>query len=127
MNAQEKIETFVKLRNYKKKASDEFKQSMTRVNMAIEKLEAELMEDIDASGGTSLSGVHGTAYIKTQSSATVKARDEFLQYVFMTKNLEILDVRANKTIVRELSAKGEVIPGVTYTEVRQVGVRKGKS
>ncbi len=127
MNTQEKIEKYVKLRDYKKAADKEYKESMTRVNQAITKLEADLMEDIDASGGSSLSGKHGTAYIKTQCSATVKDREEFLRYVFKTKNLEILDVRANKTIVRELGAKGEVVPGVNYTEVKQVGIRRGKS
>ena len=127
MNSQEKIEKYVKLRDYKKAADAEFKLSMARVNEAIAKLEAELMEDINESGGNSLSGPNGTAYIKTQTSASVKDREEFLKFVFTTKNLELLDARANKGIVRELGAKGTVVPGVTYTEVKQVGIRRGKS
>ena len=53
-------------------------------------------------------------------------RDTFLKFVFESRNLELLDARANKKIVRELGAEGTVVPGVTYTEIRQVGVRRGK-
>jgi hypothetical protein len=126
LNTQEKITMYVKLRDYKKRADDEYKGSMTRVNEAMNKLEGELMEDIIASGGNSLSGKAGTVYIKMQNSASVKDRDEFLRFVFATKNLALLDVRANKQIVRELGAEGTSVPGVTYTEIQQVGVRKGK-
>jgi len=90
------------------------------------KLEGQLSQDIEASGGNSLSGDNGVVYFKYQSSATVKDRQAFLQFVFSTKNLELLDARANKKIVRELGAEGTVVPGVTYAEVRQVGVRRGK-
>ncbi len=126
-NTQDKIKQYITLRDYKKKADAEFKESMERVNAAMRKLEAELMKDIEDSGGTSLSGAEGTVYIKTQSSATVKSREEFLRYVFETRNLELMDVRANKAIVRELGEKGTVVPGVNYTEMKQVGVRRGKS
>ena len=125
-NPQERIETFVKLRDYKKEADAEYKKSMERVNQAMTKLEGQLAIDLEESGGTSLTGANGTVYFTTKSNASVKDRDEFLKYVFQTKNLELLDVRANKKIVRELGAEGTVVPGVHYTEIRQVGVRRGK-
>lgn len=124
---QDKIKQYVTLRDYKKNADAEFKKAMERVNAAIKKLDAELLKDIQASGGNSLSGDEGTVYLKTQSSATVKERDQFLKFVFETENLELMDVRANKAIVRELGKKGITVPGVTYTEMKQVGVRRGKS
>lgn len=126
MNTAEKIENYVRLRDHKKRADDEFKSSMERVNAAMKKLEAELMKDIQASGGNSIAGQSGTVYIKTQSSASVKDRDAFFKFVFSTKNLELLDARANKKVVRELQAEGTVVPGVNYTEMQQVGIRKGK-
>ena len=126
MTAQDRIDQYVKLRDYKKQADAEFKKSMTRVNEALTKLEGELAKDLDDAGSDSLAGTSGTAYFRSQSSATVKDRDAFLQFVFQTKNLELLDVRANKKIVRELGAEGTAVPGVTYTEIRQVGVRRGK-
>lgn len=124
-NPQEKINQYVKLRDYKKNADAEFKKSMERVNAGMKKLEGELMKALDDLGADSLSGDSGTVYIRTQNSASVKDRDEFLRFVFQTKNLELLDVRANKKIVRELGVQGTVVPGVTYTEVKQVGVRRG--
>lgn len=126
MNTQERISNYIRLREHKKKADAEYKKSMERVNTAMVKLEGELMKDIDASGGDSLSGPEGTVYTTTKSTASIKDRDAFLRFVFTTKNLEVLDVRANKAIVRELSQQGTVVPGVNYTEVKVVGVRKGK-
>lgn len=126
-NMKVKVEQYVKLRDYKKKADDEFKESMTRVNEAMKKLEAELMKGLDEQGVESIRGETGTAYIKTQTSASVKDREEFLKFVFTTKNLELLDVRANKKIVRELGEQGTAVPGVNYTELKQVGVRRGKA
>lgn len=126
MNTQEKVTNYLRLRDHKKRADAEFKVSMERVNAAMAKLEAGLMADIQASGANSIAGDGGTVYIKTQSSASVKDRDAFFQFVFATKNLELLDARANKAIVRELQAKGTVVPGVNYTEIQQIGVRKGK-
>ncbi len=126
MNTQEKIANYVRLRDHKKRADTEYKASMQRVNEAMAKLEAELMADIKASGANSIAGDGGTVYIKIQSSASVKDRDAFFKFVFETKNLELLDARANKAVVRELQAAGTVVPGVNYTEMQQVGIRKGK-
>ncbi len=126
MTIQEKIANYVRLRDHKKLADAEYKTSMERVNAAMAKLEAELMADILASGSQSIAGDSGTVYLKTQSSASVKDRDAFFRFVFSTKNLELLDARANKAVVRELQAAGTVVPGVNYTEIQQVGIRKGK-
>ncbi len=126
MNTQEKVANYIRLRDHKKRADTEFKASMERVNAAMKKLEADLMADIQASGSTSIASKGGTVYIKTQSSASVKDRDEFFKFVFTTKNLELLDARANKAVVRELLLAGTVVPGVNYTEMQQIGVRKGK-
>lgn len=126
MNTQEKITNYLRLRAHKKAADAEYKMSMERVTAAMGRLETDLMVDIEASGGNSLSGDGGTVYIRVQSSASVKDRDAFFKYVFQTKNLELLDARANKAVVRELQAAGTVVPGVNYTEIKQIGVRKGK-
>jgi len=126
MNTQERVSNYVRLREHKKHADAEFKKSMERVNAAMAKLEGELMKDIKASGGDSLSGPSGTVYTSIKSNASIKDRNAFLTFVFQTKNLEVLDVRANKTIVRELNQAGTVVPGVNYTETKVIGVRKGK-
>lgn len=126
MNTLEKIGTYVKLRDYKDAANKEFKKSMERVNTAMQKLETELMADLDAAGCQSIASDAGTVYINTKCSASVNDREVFLAFIFKTKNLEVLDVRANKTVVRELNKSGTVVPGVTYTEVKLVGVRRGK-
>ena len=126
VTTQQKIDQYIQLRDYKTAADKEFKESMTRVNEAMKKLEGELMLALDSKGATSQQGASGTVYIRTQTSASVKDRNEFLKFVFASKNLELLDVRANKKIVRELGEQGTAVPGVNYTEMKQIGVRRGK-
>lgn len=125
MNTAQKIEKYVKLRDYKKEVNDEVKKRLEVVNKAMELLETSLLEDLHNSGGESLASDAGTVYVRTFESATVKDRDKFVTWLYGPDgDTEALDVRANKKIVSELMAKGVDVPGVKYTAIEQVGVRR---
>lgn len=126
MNTADRIRMYIALREHKKAADTEYKKSMERVNQAMEKLEAELLADMEASGETSkkVKGV-GTAYIYVSTSMTTESREALLRGALAKKNLDMLDIRPNKTIVNEMISKGEVVPGVKITQTRLIGVRKG--
>lgn len=126
MNSEERIAMYVKLRDHKQAAKKEFDRGMERVNQAMEKLEADMMADMHQLGLKSLPTEAGTAYLKTTATASVKDRDAFLDWVLSNENYELLDVKANKTVVRELFNNGTDVPGVNYAEVETVGVRRGK-
>ena len=37
-----------------------------------------------------------------------------------------MDIRANTKLVKEQMEKGVEVPGVNYSEITQVGIRRGK-
>lgn len=127
MNMQERVASYIRLRDHKKLADEEFKKSMERVNAAMKKLEAEMLDELNQSGGKSFRSDAGTVYINVKTTATVEDRDVFLQEVIDKEIWDALDVRANKTVVREFADKGVALPGVKITQVATVGVRRGNS
>lgn len=121
----ERVAAYIRLRDYKKAAEEEFKKSLKRVNDAMEKLEGELLNDLNASGANSLSCDAGTVYKNTQFSATVENREAFREYVVKNDLWEAMDIRANKTFVKEfMEREGTPLPGVKVTQIATVGVRR---
>jgi hypothetical protein len=120
-----KVEQFIKLRDHKTAAKKAFDESMQRVNQAIDKLEGEIMAALEAEGLKNAKSESGTAYLITQSSASVKDRDAFEEWAEETGNRGAMDIRANKKAIRELLDEGvEEIPGVSYSERVTIGVRR---
>lgn len=121
----EKVAAYIYLRDHKKAAEDEFKKSLERTTQAMEKLEGELLQHLQETGAQSLACEAGTVYRNTQLNATVENRDDFLKFINKHKAWEALDVKANKTFVREyMEEHGDVIPGVKVTQRATVGVRR---
>lgn len=121
----ERVAAYIRLRDYKKAAEEEFKNSLKRVNDAMEKLEGELLNDLNASGANSLSCDAGTVYKNTQLSATVENREAFREYVVKNELWEAMDIKANKTFVKEfMEREGAPLPGVKVTQIATVGVRR---
>ena len=121
----ERVAAYIRLRDYKKAAEEEFKNSLKRVIDAMEKLESELLNDLNASGANSLSCDAGTVYKNTQLSATVENREAFREYVVKNDLWEAMDIRANKTFVKEfMEREGTPLPGVKVTQIATVGVRR---
>ena len=119
-----KVQQFIQLRNHKTAAKKAFDGSMERINMAMEKLEGDILAGLDAEGLKNIKTEHGTAYKKKDSSASVKDREEFEAWAEETGNRGAMDIRANKKAIRELlDAGAESIPGVKYTESISIGVR----
>lgn len=116
---------YIKLRDHKKARDDEHKKEMERVNLAMEKLEGMMLSHMIETGATSIGCDAGTVYRSEQVSATVQDRDTFFDWCLQNNLHDAMDVKANKTFVKEFVAeKGEVPPGVKYTSVATVGVRR---
>ena len=126
MTLAQMIAAYITIRDHKKKADDEFKKSMERTNAALEKLEAQILSELDANGlqSSNAKGV-GTAYVRIATSMTTESRDELLKWAVKNRELDALDIRPNKTIIGEKLAKGEIVPGVKVEQTRLIGVRKG--
>lgn len=122
----ERIAQYVQLRDHKDEARKEFNKNMEKVDAAIKKLEAILLDHLNKSGQNSANCDSGTAYKIERTSATVKDRDEFFRFVIENRQLEAMDIRANKKIIRELMDSGVEVPGVKFTSSVQIGIRRGK-
>ena len=121
----QKIDTYVRLRDHKSEADKEFKKSMERVNAAMEKLEAELLEELQNAGVTSQKSDFGTVYIREVSNMRTTDRDALLKFALKNKDLDMLDIRPNKSAIQERMTKGEHVDGVEVTTTKLIGVRRG--
>lgn len=119
-----KVDQFIKLRDHKAKAKKAFDQSMERINMAVDKLEGDILSALQEQGLKNIKTDAGTAYINSQSSCTVKDRDAFEEWAEATGNRGAMDIRANKKAIRELLDSGEDVPGVKFSERVTIGVRR---
>lgn len=122
MNTQEKIEAYIRLRNHKKQAKDEFEKSLEKVNAAMEVLEGQLLADLDELGSESVRSKSGTVYKRVETSVSVEDKDTFKAFA-QDYDEALMDVRANKTVVRELTEAGVHVPGVKITQTTLIGVR----
>ena len=120
----ELVSAFVKLRDKKRQAEAEYKKSMEVVNKLLEQLEGILLQKLEEIGADSIACEAGTVYRNTQYSATVQDRETFREWVQSTDNWEAVDLRANKAVVRNILDAGEEVPGVKFSCILTVGVRR---
>ena len=118
------IAYYVSIRDAKEKANEAFKKETERMNEALAKLEGILQEKLDELGLESFNSAAGTAYSKVRNSATVKDRDTFYQWCVDNDELGAIDIKANAKAVRELLDNGVDVPGVKFTSMRTIGVRR---
>lgn len=125
MTPAEKVAAYIKLRDFKKNAEDEFKKSMERPNAAMDKIEAELLDELNKTGADSISCPQGTVYKNTQVSTTVEDRITFLKWLRAGGEWDAADIKGNKTFIKEYAEKnGELPPGVKMTQMATVGIRR---
>lgn len=123
----EMIERYVKLRDLKEAANNNFKEKMRPLNEAMAAMEVQFLADLQSQGVESVRTESGTAFINTKSSATVKDPELFMDFVKNANEWGLLDIRVNKTAAKEQFNAGVDVPGVKYTETLAVGVRRGKA
>lgn len=124
MTPADMVENYIKLRDYKKAAEDEFSKSLERVRQGMEKLESLILAHLNDNGLDNIKCSAGTAYRKTDYSATVKDREAFLKFIQESRLWDLLDARANKKFVREYTEKTAMVPGVDLSSISSVGVRR---
>ena len=80
---------------------------------------------LDDVGANSLASDVGTVYKKTEVSCSVEDPSAFRDFVEQNSNWAAIDLRANKTFVREMMEKeGSTPPGIKVTTMVNVGVRR---
>lgn len=125
MTPADMVAMYIKLRDFKKKATEEFDLSLERVNAGLKKLESSLLDHLNLNklDNVSAKGI-GTAYRNTTHSATVEDREAFLKFLQESGEWALADLRANKKTVRERAENLALAPGVKLTSVVTIGVRR---
>lgn len=125
MTPAQKVAAYIKLRDHKKNAEEEFKKEMEPVEKAMEKLEGDLLQHLNDTGASSLACDDGTVYRINNLSATVENREAFRDFVLKHDLWEAMDIKANKTFVKEfMEEHGQALPGLKVTQLAKVGIRR---
>ena len=90
-----------------------------------------LLNQLNELGVTSIKSAHGTIYTSIFESVTVGDPETFFNWVKENDAYECLERRAAKTAVLEIMGEREESgrpnpppPGLSYTSIRKIGVRK---
>lgn len=119
------VQKYILLRDRKKDMKAEFDAKVKDIDDALDKCEAFLLNELDAQGVESYKTKLGTAYISLKTTATVADKAAFLAFVKERDDWELMDVRANKTAVDDFrKTEGNVPPGVNWSAIRAVNVRR---
>ena len=125
MTAAQATEIYIKLRDTKKEKDEAHKESLKKIVMAMDRLEAGLLEHLNANGVNSVASDAGTAYKSVMVSASVEDKEAFRKFVVDTEQWEALDIKANKTFVKDyMEENQEVPPGVKVSQIQTVGVQR---
>jgi len=116
---------FVKLRDMKAEIEERHKDELAPIKQAMDDLKELMKKGLDALAAESVKTSSGTVSFTTKSSAAIADMDAFWTYVVTTGQFELLDRRANVTAVRDhIVNQKNPVPGVNYTEYRDIGVRR---
>jgi len=119
------IGKYVLLRDKVKALNDAHAAAMKPYSDAMVGVENVLMSVLDANRLTNMKTGAGTASILDKWNAVVDDPLAFRTFCIEQNQLDLADVRANVTAVKEYNeANGALPPGVRLTSFRKVGVRR---
>lgn len=121
------IAEYVWLRDAKKAEEEKFKDFLAaNYSLRMDAIEQWLLAKLNEMKTDSLSARGtGTVYKKRSVSVTVADMKEFQRHVIGAEAWELVDWRANKSIVTGIVDAGEPLPpGVNFTATQTVGIRK---
>jgi hypothetical protein len=125
MKISDAVKLYVQLRDQAAELKREYQEKADKVKANMDKIEAALLVAMDATGMESVRVDGGTAYIATQSSATVADRETFLNYCKENGEWSLMDIRASKTaIIQFQSANNDLPPGINWRSERVVNFRR---
>lgn len=121
------IAKYVKLRDKKKEIQDKHKEELSPYNDAMATLEELFMGFLNNTGQDSASAKgFGTIYRNTKRSAVVADAEAFRAHVIETRGWDLADWRANAPAIEDfINTHGVIPPGVNFSTVETVGIRRG--
>ena len=125
MKISDAVKLYVKLRDEAAEMKREYQERADKVKAKMDQIEAALMVAMDATGMESVKVDGGTAYITTQTSATVADRETFLNFCKEKGEWTLMDIRASKTAIAQYkTANDDLPPGINWRAERVVNFRR---
>ena len=119
-----RVEQYVALRDKIKILEAEQKDTLKPYKDTLEKLGGVILAHLNATGVQSVSTHAGNAHITPRKSATVSDMKAFFEYVKTNEDWDLMDRKANVTMVSEFVEKhGAAPPGVNYSVELRIGIR----
>jgi len=125
MKMSDLVAKYIELRDKKAEYKAEYDVKVGRIEEALDKIEAKLLEVFDSAGMDSVKTEAGTAYVSTRTAASVADRDTFMEFVRTNDEWPLLEIRASKAAVEEYRSQHEDLPpGINWREERVVNIRR---
>ncbi len=127
MKIGELVETYVKLRDRKAERKAQYEQDVAKLDLAMQKIEVRLLDHFNETGSESVRTDSGTAYKSIKTSASIADRDSWFSWVLADpdERMTFVEARCSKKAVDEYVAEhGDLPPGVNYSQVAQVNIRR---
>lgn len=122
------VSAFMKLRQEKDAIDRKAKVEMGALIEKMNKLEAWLLQKMEADGVSSYKTPMGTAFKTTTDHANVADWDAVLEYVMENEAFHLLEKRVNKIAVRGYIDEGKPPPpGVNYFTKVDINIRRPTS
>jgi hypothetical protein len=125
MDLNDLIRDYVKARDLKKEMADRHKAEIAPINDVLDQIESVILNFLNESGQESAATKSGTAYITKRESFTVEDPAAFREFVEGLGDTTFFESRASKEAVTAyLQETGELPPGLKYSAMVTVGVRR---
>lgn len=120
------IDKYIVLREKKEAIQRRHKDELAKLNEQMSTVEKWLHRELHRDGLSKQSSEQGnTVFLQTADSCSVQDKEAFLNYVKENDRFELMDVRANKSTVRDFMGNfDEIPPGIKFTSTEVVRVRR---
>lgn len=119
------VERYLALRDKKAQYKAEYDAKVEAIDLAMTKVENYLLKLMQDLGVESIRTAGGTPYISRRSSASVSDWESFLAFVRQNDSWEMLERRANKTVVQQWREEhNDLPPGLNWREERVVNIKR---
>lgn len=120
---------YVKLRDMIKEIEARHKEELKKPKETLEKLNGVLLGHLNSISADSVATGAGTVSKTTRNSASIADMSAFWNWVVTQGEFDMVDKKANPTRVKEYieANNGNAPPGVNYSSIELVGVRRKSS
>jgi len=115
---------YVALRDKKEALAAKQKEELAKYTGVLNKLDALFLEYLNENGLQNLTTKHATIFKGVRTSVSVADKEVFLKHVLDSEEFDLLDIRASKSMVKDMFENGEEVPGVNIRQEQYTRVNR---